>query len=259
MFWKRSRHFIQPAPVMFFRTTSPQAVPDRLTPAEFVPRAGSDLQGYWTGVIEGLPTQLQLNLKIAESWDGSFRGEIDSPMEGVCGAPLIVKYERPLLKIPDAVEHLLIQGTVSSNSTEIIGSVTTGGRSSPIRFQRADYEGEHKRDGERRYAFSSTDELQGHWSGSWMATVAKTKAKIRLALDIAKFPDGSYLAELRKIDDLGEDAPIAADEFEFKAPEMNLRWKWLKVGFEGRLERGKIVGHWEQGGGSFPLVLERNK
>jgi hypothetical protein len=217
------------------------------------------LQGYWTGTIELKPIAPPLNLKIAESWDGSYRAEIESPMDGVCGVPLIVKYERPLLKMPDAVEHLLIQGTVSSNSTEIIGSFTSGGHSLPIHFKRGDYGVEHKRDSERSYLFSSSDELQGHWSGSWMATVDKTKAEIRLVLDIAKFPDGSYLAELRRIDDLGEDAPIAADEFEFKAPEINLRWKWLKLGFDGRLERGKLVGHWLQGDGGFPLVLERNE
>ncbi len=59
-------HFIQPDPVLFLRTASPEPVPTPLTDAEFVPRAGSELQGYWEGKFDTGSNAVQVNLKIAD-------------------------------------------------------------------------------------------------------------------------------------------------------------------------------------------------
>lgn len=58
-------HFIQPDPVLLRRTTSPDPVPERLADAEFTPRLGSDLQGYWKGAINIEPAALPVDLKIS--------------------------------------------------------------------------------------------------------------------------------------------------------------------------------------------------
>jgi len=48
--------------LVFQRTDHPTPIPEPLADAEFVPRAGSDLQGFWTGMIGPLHN----NIKIAE-------------------------------------------------------------------------------------------------------------------------------------------------------------------------------------------------
>jgi hypothetical protein len=90
-------------------------------------------------------------------------------------------------------------------------------------------------------------------------TLAKVKATIRFALDIAKLPDGSYWAALTNIDEFGRDAPMPTSDFQFEPPRLRMQWKWAGGSYEGRLENGKLVGTWFQGGGGFPLVFERRR
>ena len=81
-----------------------------------------------------------------------------------------------------------------------------------------------------------------------------------MALDIAKLPDGSYSAALANIDEFGNDAPIVPSDFRYDAPELHLKWKRSDgVAYDGRLENGKLVGTWFQGGGGFPLIFERSE
>jgi hypothetical protein len=42
--------------------------------------------------------------------------------------------------------------------------------------------------GYEAHKFNSKNDLQGHWKGSWVVTIAKVKATIRFALDLAKLP-----------------------------------------------------------------------
>jgi RNA polymerase sigma factor (sigma-70 family) len=246
-------HIIQPDPVLFLRTSTPDPVPGRLTEAEFSPRAVSDLQGYWKGEFNTGSKAVPVNLKIAELADGTFRAEGDSPMEGVIGRPGTVSYNRPLVKFADAGGGGLFQGTLNADHTELIGSWTQGGKSVPAILKRADYRAEHAQDAEKDYSFRSRNDLQGHWKGSWKIW----KVKIRLALDIARLPDGSYSATLSSIDQFGNDAPIPASAFHYSSPKVLLDWKWVGGAYQGRLENGKLAGVWLQGGGSFPLTFER--
>jgi hypothetical protein len=140
---------------------------------------------------------------------------------------------------------------------EIVGSWTQGGQSVPSVVKRADYLAEHAQDADKVYAFNSQNDLQGHWKGSWVVTLAGTKASIRLALDIAKLSDGSYAAALCNVDDLGKDDPISTSDFRYNPPDVRMEWKWKGGAYEGKLQGGKIVGIWSQSGGGFPLVFER--
>ena len=90
-------------------------------------------------------------------------------------------------------------------------------------------------------------------------TIGKAKATIRLALDIAKLPDGSYFAVLSNIDEFGHDAPIPTSNFQYSPPNLKMKWKWAdNTAFDGKLENGKLTGTWFEGGGGFPLVFERS-
>jgi len=245
-------HITQPDPVMFTRTATPDPVPERLTETEFAPRPGSDLQGYWKAVIG--PDALPVSLKIAELADGTFHAEGDNLMQGANGRPVTVVYSRPTVKLMPATGTGMFEGKINQANTEMTGSWTQGGQSMPVIVKRADYQAEHARDLDKDYSFTSGNDLQGHWKGSWEIW----KVKIRMALDIAKLPDGTYSATAASVDQFGNEDPIPASDLQLEPPDLRLKWKWAEVAFEGKLKNGKLTGTWHQGGGGFSLVFERS-
>jgi RNA polymerase sigma factor (sigma-70 family) len=259
MIWDHYIHIIQPDPVLLTRTATPDAVPDRLTESDFTPRIGSDLQGYWEGEVGTGSDAEPVDLKIAEPTDGTFRAEADTPMNGTQGRPLTVTYSRPAVKLSAASGSGMFTGKINGDNTEINGFLIQGGQSIPATVKRADYQAEHEQDANKDYSFNSENDLQGHWKGSWVATFGKVKVTMRLALDIAKLPDDSYSAALANIDQFGNDAPVPPSDFQYDPPNLRMKWKWAdNTAFNGKLEKGKLVGTRVQGGESFPLIFERS-
>jgi Sigma-70, region 4 len=247
-------HFLQPDPVMLTRTSTPDPVPVRLAEAEFTPRPGSDLQGYWKGAIP--PDDLPVSVKIAQLPDGTFRAEGDNPMQGANGRPVMVSYSRPKVILSVATGIGRFEGKINNARTEISGLWTQDGQSVPAVIKRADYQAEHAQDAVKDYSFASPNDLQGHWQGTWILPLGGNKLKMKSVLNIAKLPDGKYAAAVAG-DLVGYDAPIPASDFQYEPPRVRMKWKWAEVAYEGKLENGKISGTWQQGGGGFPLVYER--
>ncbi len=63
-------------PLTLKRIDRPDIV-EPLTEADYALRAGSDLQGFWRGIIKSGGWQFGANLKIAEPTPGKFRAELD--------------------------------------------------------------------------------------------------------------------------------------------------------------------------------------
>jgi RNA polymerase sigma factor (sigma-70 family) len=257
MILSHATHFIQPDPVLLMRTSAPDPVPKRLEESDFQPRPGSDLQGYWKGSTGDGQEALPFNLKVAELSDGTFRAEWDNPTEGADGLPAMVSYNRPLVKLTLASGAGIFQGAVNSNDTGIIGSWTQGGQSVPAIVGRADYHAEHAQDADKSYSSISGKDLQGHWRGSWVVTLAGTKATIRLALNIARLPGGSYAATLSDPDDFEKNDPVPTSDFHYAPPQVRMEWKPKGGAYEGKLSEGKLVGTWFQAGAGFPLIFDR--
>lgn len=255
--WAHTTHFIQPDPLTFARTTSPESVPDRLSDADFAPRAGSDLQGFWKGAVGTGTDAVPVNLKIAEQADGTFRAEGDDPMRGINHQPLSVEYNRPTVKVALLSGAGMFKGALSADNSTITGSWIQAGQATPATIRRADYAAEMAQQDGASYAHSSANDLPGHWKGSWVVPIAKTRTPIRLALDIATMPDGSYLATVANVDQFGSEDPIPASAFQFNPPRVTVEWKWAGTKFEGTLAKGKLSGTWYEGGGGFPLVFQR--
>ena len=239
--------------VVLKRTTSPDPVPPRLAESDFAPRENSDLQGYWKGTIGAGPDALPVDLKIAGQSDRTFRAELDSPMLGVNAQPVSVMYSRPTVKLLVATGSGKFRGEINEDATEITGSWIQGGQPKPVTFKRADFQAEHAHDAERDYSYTSSTDLQGHWKGSWNFI----GTNIRLALDIAKLPDGSLSAALTNIDQFGNDDPVPTSNFQYSPSDIQMEWKWTGGAFEGKLKNGKLIGSWKQGGASFPLTFVR--
>jgi RNA polymerase sigma factor (sigma-70 family) len=251
-----------------------------LDESDFAPRAGSVLQGYWKGGIvlqeghypsglgdrqrgdwdgepAGTSNTLPLDLKIADGSDGTFRAELDSPMQGADGQPVSLTYDHGAVNLAVASNAGKFQGTLDSAGDEIRGSWIQGGKSVPAFFKRAEYRDEVVRTELEDFSFTSPSDLQGHWKGAWSIILGTNTITIPLALDIGKLPDGSYLATLANLEQLGNDSPIPTSRFNYSAPDLHMEWKWAGGAYDGKLEDGKIVGTWLQGGGGFPLVFGR--
>lgn len=255
MIWDYYVRFVVPDPVVLRRTDSPDSVPERLAEGDFAPRAGSALQGYWKGTVGAGPDALPVNLKIAEQPDGTFRAEGDNPMRGADGQPASVTFNRPTVKLTLGSGAGMFQGDINSQNTEITGSWMQDGQSVPASVKRADYQAEHAQDADKDYSFTSRNDLQGHWKGSWEFM----NVPVSEAWDIAKLPDGTYSATSINLEHPTDYDPVPASDFQYDPPLVRMAWKWAGVGFEGRLENGKLTGTWQQGGGGFPLVLERSE
>jgi hypothetical protein len=76
---------------VFMRTKHPDSFPEALTEAEFAPRAGSDLQGFWAGKIGGGKSAVDIQIKIAEASDGTFRADFYS--QSTNRQPTTVSYD----------------------------------------------------------------------------------------------------------------------------------------------------------------------
>lgn len=257
MLWDRYIHFIEPDPVVLTRTTTPTPVPDPLAESDFAPRPGFALQGYWEGEIGAGANAVPVDLKIARQADGTFRAEGDIPVMGIQGRPMNVSFNPPLVEFRPADGAGVFRGQLNDSDTEISGSWMQSGQSLPASIRRVDYQAEHAHDDFKDYWFTSDNDLQGHWKGTWIVPIGNVKAPVREAVDIAKLPDGSYSAALVNEDTLGAEAPVPTSVFEYSPPNLHLEWKWQGCAYDGKLENGKLVGTWSQGGGGFPLVFGR--
>lgn len=257
MIWDNYINFIQPDSVVFARTTTPDTIPEPLTESDFAPGTGSNLQGFWEGEIGTGTDAMPVDLKIARQSDGTYRAEDDSLMQGIQGLPVTVSYNPPLVKFRPADGAGMFRGQLNDSGTEISGSWTQDGQSLPAIVKRTDYQAEHTHNADKDYAFVSEKDLQGHWRGSWIEPIGNLKVPIRMALDIAKLPDGSYSATLANLDQFGAGAPIPTSDFEYTPPDLHMEWKWEGWAYNGMLENGKILGTWQESGGKFRMVFER--
>jgi hypothetical protein len=153
----------------------------------------------------------------------------------------------------------IFRGVLESAGGEIKGSWIQGGKSLPAFFKRADYQAEVAQMDVEDFSFTSASDLQGHWKGAWSATFGTNKLTIPLKLNIGKLPDGSYRATLANLEQLGNESPIPASNFEYSSQNLHMEWKWAGGAYDGKLDNGKIVGAWSQGGGDLALVFERAK
>jgi hypothetical protein len=124
-------------PLTFKRTTNPPAFPEPLADADFVPRAGSALQGFWKGGIKtGRNSVLEVNVKIAEDADGTFRADFYSPTQGNNRQPTSVSYDGTTVKIMPMAGFGMFQGTLSNGGKEMSGDWIQNGQRIPTAFTR---------------------------------------------------------------------------------------------------------------------------
>lgn len=123
----------------FKRTTNPTPFPDALTPAEFAPRTGSDLQGFWAGTIGWGKNAIHVQVKIAEADDGTFRADFYSPDQMKNRQPTTVSYNGITVKLTPIDGYGMFEGQLRNGGRELAGNWIRGSARSPVTLTRANY------------------------------------------------------------------------------------------------------------------------
>jgi RNA polymerase sigma factor (sigma-70 family) len=113
------------ATAVFLRTNNPTPYPEALTDAEFAPRPGSDLQGFWAGKIGGGKSALRIRIKIAETDDGTFRADFYS--QGTVRQPTTVSYDGSVVKLMPMNGFGMFEGQLRNRGKEMTGEWLQGG------------------------------------------------------------------------------------------------------------------------------------
>jgi len=165
---------------------------------------------------------------------------------------LSVSYDPPNVKLPVMTGSGMFEGQVNGNDTEMDGNWIEGGQHFPMTFKRADRQAEQAQEAQKDYSHASPNDLPGHWKG----TLNANGAKLQLALNVAKLPDGKFSGSLISPNLGGTEIP--ANNIQFVPPNVHVEWSAIGGSFNGKLENGKLTGAWRQGGAAVPLELERN-
>jgi hypothetical protein len=238
----------------------PDAFPEPMAESDYAPRNDSELQGYWKGTLKPGNTSIRVALKIAERADGTFRVAGDSPDQGAKDVEATaITYHRPTIKIEFGGIGGYYEGTVDASGRVITGNWNQGGQPMPLTLERAKPDAaagtNAASEEEKDYSHNGPNDLPGHWLGT--LNVKQAGVKLRLAVNIARLPDGKFFCSLISLDQGGTEIPASA--IQFAPPNMHLEWGGIGGSFSGKLENGRITGTWRQGGGAIPLVMERNR
>jgi RNA polymerase sigma factor (sigma-70 family) len=125
--------------MVFKRTIHPAPFPEALTDTEFSPRAGSALQGFWTGKIGLGKKTIRIQAKIAEASDGTFRADFYVPDEVTNRFPTTVSYDGITVKLVLNAGYGMFEGWVRNGSNELVGNWIQGDNRLRTTLTRTDY------------------------------------------------------------------------------------------------------------------------
>lgn len=236
-------------PFTMKKTAQPPTIAPPLLPASYAPRAGSDLQGYWQGLVTIGNVQTRIGFKIAEPSKGKLRAELDSIDQGATGIPVTtITYQAPQLHMEAAGVAGVFDGTLQGN--EIVGKWKQGPNNLPVTLRKVSAPTTES----ANYNYVSDATPQGVWTA---ALDAKTVV-LHLVLKVGKAADGSWVAKMDSPDQGSSNIPAWSVQF-IPPSQFSAEWKAISAGFVGELKGNKLVGNWAQGGRSFPITFQRDK
>jgi len=112
-------------------------MPKPLTEAEYLPRAGSELQGRWEGLLGNGPNSIQVVVKISEPSSNNFHAELDNLNGPWLGQSLLVTRDERKVQLLVASHAGMFQGTLNEDASQISGNWVQGGRKTPSKLWRA--------------------------------------------------------------------------------------------------------------------------
>ena len=105
-----------------------------LAKSEYAPRKDSALQGRWEGIVKRGKTPIQVNLRIAERAENTFRAEADIPGMRIANVQATsFSFSRPTVIIEfGELTDIVFEGNLADNGKTITGTVTGGGEVWPL-------------------------------------------------------------------------------------------------------------------------------
>ena len=105
-----------------------------LAKSEYAPRKDSALQGRWEGIVMRGKTPIQVNLRIAERAENTFRAEADIPGMRIANVQATsFSFSRPTVIIGfGELVDIFFEGNLADNGKTITGTVTGGGEVWPL-------------------------------------------------------------------------------------------------------------------------------
>ena len=239
-------------PLTLKRTDHPDQVVEAMPVDAYAPRAGSDLQGAWAGVIKLGKAELHLNLRIAEPTSGTFSAQVDSVDQGARNLSVdALTYNKPGVRFEMKSIDSVYEGALNNQHDQITGNWTQLGKKYPVSFHRVQTDAQAAEDTQKDYGQGNPSEVQGHWRGA----LNLKGVTLRLLFHIARSPDGSYSATLDSPDQGAAGIPASGAEFTY--PQLKLEWQAMNGVYTGTLEHNRLSGTWRQGTVSFSLKMER--
>ena len=159
-------------------------------------------------------------------------------------------YSKPALHFEMPSINGTFDGSVNGRDDQIPGTWTQMGKKFSLTFVRV-AQGAATAALEKDFGQGAPYQVQGHWKGA----LDVNHITLHIVFHVALLPDGTYSATMDSPDQGANGIP--ATSAEFKYPDLKLEWKAIGGTFAGKLTKGRLTGTWSQGGGSFPLQLDR--
>jgi D-alanyl-D-alanine-carboxypeptidase/D-alanyl-D-alanine-endopeptidase len=207
-----------------------------------------DIVGDWQGTLKvGADVELRLVLHVTKAADG-LNATLDSIDQGANAIPVsAIKLESSKLTFTvDAVSGTY-EGTVNAGGTSIDGTWTQG-QPLPLAWTRGL---PSSRPAPKPAKPSDID-------GTWTGTLEAPNGSLRLAVHIVNTADG-LTATMDSLDQGAKGMTVTT--VTRNGSSLKLDVKVVQGVYEGTLDAAltKVDGTWQQGGGSLPLVLTRQK
>jgi RNA polymerase sigma factor (sigma-70 family) len=239
-------------PLTLKRTDKPATLNAPLPMSAYLPRAGSDLQGYWVGNLPaGEARLLRIAVKISEPTNGPISAVFDIVDQGLRNLPVVsIDYTKPDLSFDMAASKAHFEGELNAAGNEISGEWRQWrGKPVPLVLVRSDPAEDKIKTGS--YAYTSETDLQGIWAG--LLKIGQTE--LHLLLKIGKTGENTFTSTLDSIDQGAKDIPTTT--VTLTNSEVQLHWRGLGASYYGQLKDGKLIGNWQQGATSFELEFGR--
>jgi RNA polymerase sigma factor (sigma-70 family) len=239
-------------PLTLKHTDKPSSLDPPLPMSAYLPRPGSDVQGYWVGDLpQGEARLLRIALKISEPTNGTFTATFDLIDQGLKNLPVAsITYTKPHLSFDMAASKTHFEGELNPEGNEISGKWREWrGKPVPVVFSRAEPKQDEIKTGS--YTYSNETDLQGFWAG----TLNVGGMQLHLLLRIGKLEDGSFTSTMDSIDQGAKDIPTT--RIHYTNSEVQLEWQGLGATYNGKLEKGKLLGTFQQRNAAMQLDFAR--
>ena len=224
-----------------------------LSSAFAAPAAAQDgPSGVWEGAIEVPGQALQVIVTLRSGGDGAWVGTIDIPAQNLADFPLsevVAGAESVTFAMSGIPGDPVFSGTWDATAQTISGDFRQGGGVFPFTLTRTG-------DAAATETASTDPETAARVAGTWSGMLNAGGQDLRLIFYIEA--DGGSLSGTMDSPDQGQTGmPISAVVFDGTILRVDL--SYAQAFFEGALSADgtTIDGSWNQGGGSLPLMLQK--